>query len=201
MVSYILCVYGKTGVRGDGKGREGKGDSRAQHPSPMLIDLQMPDIPIRQPEPDLDDNGQQSDPSLRLDRAAERAPRDHQRPRISCRHQQNNNIAAEPVEQDDFIPDSGHELQDHEQGGGQDAAEMQQEAGLVVPVALPVAFAGRGGGDVDAVVVEVLEAGEGEAEQGAGEDEKEGEVVTLFEAERVVDFAEQSHDDVCSLRW
>lgn len=76
---------------------------------------------------------------------------------------------------------------------------MHDDAYLLVARLVVVALA-RGGlgarAAKDAVEVEVLEPGEGEAQQGAAEDEPEGCVVALGEADRVVGFAHDAHEAV-----
>lgn len=73
---------------------------------------------------------------------------------------------------------------------------MYQQPDLGYSPCVEVALADAGLAAEDAVIVEVLEVGEGEPHQGAGEDEEEDKVVALGEADGVVDFAGRGHETV-----
>ncbi len=76
---------------------------------------------------------------------------------------------------------------------------MQYEPALVMAIALPVAFSWRTFWEVYSIEVEIFETGEGEAEEGAGGDEEEREVVAFAEAQWVVDFARESDKGIWRL--
>lgn len=79
------------------------------------------------------------------------------------------------MEEDDFVADDGEKLEDHEDAGGNNRGEVEGDSDAVDAVLVPEPFAGDGagfeGGRGVAADVEVGEAGEGEAEHGAAEDE------------------------------
>ncbi len=102
------------GERGKTKGKKGGKHIRPQHPSPMLINLQTPNIPPRHAQPARSNNSQQPNPRLRLQRPPKSATGNHQSASHTSQEQKNNNITIDAVQTNPPVPDGGHELQYYE---------------------------------------------------------------------------------------
>lgn len=70
-------------------------------------------------------------PAVRLQPAAEGAPRDHEGADCADKPQEQRRVAAYAVDDERFVPDGRRELEDGQEGGGQEAAEVEQDAGFV----------------------------------------------------------------------
>lgn len=166
----------------------------------MLIDPQHLDIHIR--------NRQRTDkhsPSDTTDHlhgriSTKRLIHNHEHPRGTHKTQRQHRIPIHAVEQQRLVPDDRHELEAHQKGSGQDGPQVHDDADAVSVATFPaveVAFAWCSSfGWVlrvaeDAVDVEVHEAGEREAHEGANGDEEEEEVVPVGEVEGVIYLAEE----------
>lgn len=117
--------------------------------------------------------------------------------------QQDDEPAVDPVDNNGLVSDHGDELETRQQRGRQDAAQVEDDANLVEApgpeVVEALARQGARGALVaaeDAPDIEVLEAGEGEAKEGPDKDEPKHKVVTLGEADGVVDLAGSCHKAV-----
>ena len=76
----------------------------------MLVDLQTLDVVVCQGDADSGDDGQQSDAGLRLDRSTEAAAGDHESAGVGGGDEEDDEVAADAVEEDELVPDDGHEL-------------------------------------------------------------------------------------------
>ena len=124
-----------------------------KHPSPMLLQLQPLDINIGQHHAPHKKDRHEPNPRLHVQPAAVRPPGDHQRARDAGQRQHQDDIAVHPVEQEDPVPDGGHELEANQKTGGEDGGQVQTDADLLdaalrEPVALtaPLVAGGRAEG-------------------------------------------------------
>jgi hypothetical protein len=133
----------------------------------MLLNPEPSHIPHAQRKTRANPQPDKRNPSLRIHTAAKRPARDHQRADEPDGVERDASPARGTVQTDPARADSGHEGQYREQGGGQDAGEVQHEAEAVAREARVVeAFAWCGGGGEGVAEagwdVEVREAGEGD---------------------------------------
>lgn len=146
---------------------------RPQHPRAMLLNLLPTDIP-----PTHENSNGGKNPHKRLHRMAVNpisallVPDNDERSSVADQAQQQDDVPIEAVEQDPFVADDGGELEGHEDAGGEDGGKVDEHAVAVGAAAEVVPVAGDKG-EVAlevAVVVEVAQAREGEAEHAACED-------------------------------
>lgn len=168
----------------------------------MLLDLQALDVDDGQEERRHEHDADGADAHLHVEPAADRVAGHQEGAHGGDDAQQHDEPAVNAVDHDGPVPHRGHELEAREQRGRQDAPQMEDDAdpvGARPRVVEALARQGARGPLVaaeDAPDVEVLEAGEGEAEEGPEEDEPQHKVVALGEADGVVDFAGSCHKGV-----
>ena len=195
-----MLVMGIEQGRGDG-GAWGPTnvEPRPQHPGPVLLELEALDVDVGQAQGPDEHDCHNAGCDLHIECSAEGIFCDDERARCPDETQKQNKVAVEAVEQDDLVADGGHELEAGEEAGGQDGAKVDDDAGpfdgvffVVVAVELGVTLAAK-----YAVVADVLEPRQGEAEHGTGKDEEEDEVVAFGEPDRVVYFSHHPDEGIC----
>lgn len=157
--------------RDDGSERE----HGAQHPFPMLVDLQALDVVPRQGDARGTDDDQHADAGLRFQAAAERTAADHQCAGIADQDEEDDGVAVEAVEEEKFMPDERDKLEYHEEARGENSPQVEGDADSIVALTVPVPFTrcaslgeatGRGAADV-----QVGQTGKRKAEHCAGKDD------------------------------
>ena len=161
----------------------------------MLLELQLLDVPDRQKQRSNKHNRSRANPSSDIKRATKGNRRDHDSARSSNKSKNNTDISIHAMEKKSLVPNKWYKLEAYKKGSGDDSVEMNLDTNFVYILALVgEAFARTSaativvGIAVDAVEVEEHHASERKAEEGAGEDEPEDEVVAFGEADWVVDF-------------
>lgn len=161
----------------------------------MLLNLQPLDIGNSQHKAHQNRKPHKSHPSLHIQPSAKRMPRNHQRAHKTHYIQQHSQVPGDAVHEDPLVAHERRKLQHGEKTCGKDACKVQGDADSIPgEVVVVVAFSRRGtvarGGHARAEVcgeVEVHEASECEAEECAGENEPQNEIVRFAEAEGIVD--------------
>lgn len=80
----------------------------------MLVDLQTLDVVVSHADADCDDDGQKPDTGLRLDGTTESAAGDHERAGVGGEDEEDDDVAVDAMEDEEFVADGGDELEDDE---------------------------------------------------------------------------------------
>ena len=162
----------------------------------MLLELQLFDVPDCQKQRSNKHNRSGSNPCSDVQRTTKRNRRDHNSAHSSNKRKNNTDVSIHAMEKKSLVPNKWYKLEAYKKSSGNDSVKMNLDTNFVDILALVgEAFARTSaatvvvGIAVDAVEVEEHHACEGKAEEGAGEDEPEDEVVAFGEANWVVDFA------------
>ena len=161
----------------------------------MLLELQLLDVPDCQKQRSNKHNRSGSNPCSDVKGATKRNRRDHDSAHSSDKRKNNTDVSIHAMEKKSLVPNEWYKLEAYKKSSGDDGVEMNLDTNFVYILALVgEAFARTSaativvGIAVDAVEVEEHHASERKAEEGAGEDEPEDEVVAFGEADWVVDF-------------
>lgn len=189
-------------------------EHRSQHPSAMLVDLEALDVVVCKAHAGSCNDHEQADCRLGFECPAGGSSADHEGTSVANQDEEDDNIAVDAVEDEQFVSDDGDELPDHEEAGWQDGTEVKADADSIDAGMVPVPLAGKStvgeaawGGACD---VEVGETRQSEAHHcpcedddwerlvGGGRDQwialTKWEVVPLLETERTVDFSPEYHE-------
>lgn len=211
-------------VRGDDQDYPERDDGAevehgSQHPSAMLVDLEAFDVVVRKAYAGSCNDHEQADCRLGIECPTEGSSADHDGTGVANEDEEDDHVAVDAVENEQFVSNDGDELPDHEEAGWQDGAEVDGDADPIGAGAEPVPLAGYStfgiaafGGARD---VEVGETSQSEAHHRTCEDDDWGElagcggdqwialteweVVSLLETERTVDLSPECHELVGSL--
>ena len=146
----------------------------ANHPRAVLLDLQSFDIIISDADTAKEDDECHAEGDLNAHAAAKAMLCYHEDAGHAGERADDDQVAVDAVEEDDFVADDGDELEEGEETGWEDGAEVKEDADAAASILVVEAFAGQSIGFVlvcwaeDAVEVEVHESGEGEAQECAG---------------------------------
>lgn len=138
----------------------------------MLVDLKQLDVNVSQCKGDSGRDDQHSDHDSRGEVASKGMWEDDDSASIGNQREQNDGVAVQTVEEHSLVSYHWGKLQDHQACCRKDRVQVQHHADLVRVLKIPVAFSWRSAGGAaivgvteDAVVGEVLKAGECEAKE------------------------------------
>ena len=140
----------------------------AQHPCPMLVDLQAFDIIIGHAQARSHNDRKEADAGLCRRCAAKRFSRQHEGARDAEEEEDGDDVAVDAMEEDELVPDDGHELPDHQQSCGYDGSKVHHDANTVVSGLVVEPFA-RCSSACEYSDVQVLQPSQREAEHGTSE--------------------------------
>jgi len=152
----------------------------------MLLKLQLLDIPNCQKQRPNKHNRRRANPCSDVKRTTKRNRRNHDSTHSSDKRKDNTDVSIHAMEEKSLVPNKWHKLEAYKKSSGDDSVEMNLDTNFVDILALvgeafarTCATSVTVGIAVDAVEIEVHHAGERKAEEGAGEDEPEDEVVAF----------------------
>ena len=119
-----------------------KVEEGSQHPSAMLVDLEALDVVVCEAQADRGDDHEQSDCRLSFDSSTEGPSADHEGTSIGDEDEEDDNVAVYTVEDEQFVPDDGDKLPDHEEASWQDGPEVDGDADSIEASVVPVPLAG-----------------------------------------------------------
>ena len=117
-------------------------EHRSQHPRAMLVDLKALDVVVCEAQAGSGDDHEQADSRLSFEGPTEGSSTDHKGTGVSNEDEEDDSVAVDAVEKEQFVSNDGDELPDHEEAGWQDGAEVKGDADPIGAGAEPVPLTG-----------------------------------------------------------
>lgn len=117
-------------------------EHHSQHPSAMLVDLEALDVVVCEANAGSCNDYEQADSRLSCECPTKGSSADHEGTGVGNEDEENDNVAVDAVEDEQFVSDDGNELPDHEEAGWQDGAEVEGDADSMDACVVPVPLAG-----------------------------------------------------------
>ena len=90
----------------------------SEHPGAVLVDLEAFDVVVCEADAGGCENHKHSDSCLGVECAAEGSSGDHEGSDVADEDEEDDGVAVDAVEDEEFVADDGDELPDHQEAGG-----------------------------------------------------------------------------------
>lgn len=118
-----------------------EGEHCSQHPSAMLVDLEALDVVVCEADAGTCNDHEQADSRLSFDCPTEGSSADHEGTGVANEDEEDDNVAVDAVEDEQFVADDRHKLPDHEEASWKDGTEVDGDADPIDTGSVPVPLA------------------------------------------------------------
>lgn len=113
-------------------------EHRSQHPSAMLVDLEALDVVVCETDAGSCNDYEHANSRLSFECPTKGSSTDHEGTDIGNGDEEDDNVAVDAVQDEQFVSDDGDKLPDHEEAGWQDGAEVEGDADSIDAGGVPV---------------------------------------------------------------